>query len=162
MSDPSQTPATHAPTKSRRRFVVLVLALLVVLVGGGAAYWFVLRHDVETSEADAPPAPAPASIVAFEPFVVNLADPGGSRFLRLTLAIVVAGEEAGKALEEDAVARMRIRSAILELLAQETSDALMTPDGKARLKKTIADTAARAAHGVQVSDVLFSEFVVQL
>jgi flagellar basal body-associated protein FliL len=57
--------------------------------------------------------------------------------------------------------KAKIRSAILERLAQETSDQLVTPEGKAALKKVIAEEAAHAAHELKVTDVLFSEFVVQ-
>jgi flagellar basal body-associated protein FliL len=37
----------------------------------------------------------------------------------------------------------------------------VTPEGKAELKKVIAEQAEHATHDLKVSDVLFSEFVVQ-
>lgn len=162
MSNQAQTPAVLATKKSRALVLALTLVLLVLLGGSGAVFWVLTHRGVGAPGAEATAEPAPTSIVHFEPFVVNLADAGGSRFLRLTLALVVAGEEVATRLEEDAVTRMRIRSTILELLAQETSTRLMSPEGKARLKQTIAERVAHTAHGVKVNDVLFSEFVVQL
>jgi flagellar FliL protein len=100
-----------------------------------------------------------------DPFVVNLADEGGGRFLRVTLSLVVEGEKEakgeGKEGGEDAVATARLRSAILERLAQQKAEHLVTPEGKAELKKVIAEQAEHATHDLKVSDVLFSEFVVQ-
>ncbi len=93
--------------------------------------------------------------------MVNLADPGGTRFLRVSLALVVANEEEAKELGENAVVKSRIQSSLIELLAQQTSDALVTPEGKAKLKTAIKEQVAHAAHEMEVSDVLFSEFVVQ-
>jgi flagellar FliL protein len=102
----------------------------------------------------------PGAAVPLEPFIVNLADAGGSRFLRVTLSLIV-DEAHALEFEESAVVKAKVRSAILELLAQQTADPLITPEGKAELKKAIAESAAHAVEGLHVSDVLFSEFVVQ-
>jgi flagellar FliL protein len=162
MSNPD--PNAAAPAKKSRKGLMIVLVLVVLLLagGGGGAYWFLLRTpaNAEAAEAEPPPPPAPTGIVPLEPFVVNLADQSASRFLRVTLSLVV-DEEHAKELEEDKVAHMRVRSAILELLAQKNAGELVTPDGKARLKQAIAEGVAHAAHELKVSDVLFSEFIVQ-
>ena len=105
--------------------------------------------------------PEPSSMISLDPFVVNLADPGGSRYLRVTLGIVVEGEEHAKELAEDDVTRMRLRSSILEMLAEQTAEQLTTVGGKAELKKAIAERAMHGAEHLKVSDVLFSEFIVQ-
>lgn len=163
---PAAAAATSAPKKSRKGlFIALALVILLLAGGGGGAYWFLFRGaEAQAAEAGAgaePDAPAPTGVVPLEPFVVNLADPGVSRFLRVTLALVVADEEQAKHLEEEGVARMRIRSAILELLSQKQSSELVTPEGKAALKKSIAEVVKHAAHDLEVPDVLFAEFIVQ-
>ena len=56
---------------------------------------------------------------------------------------------------------MRMRSAILELLSQQTAENLVTAEGKTSLKETIAEHISPLTGGVKVSDVLFSDFVVQ-
>jgi flagellar basal body-associated protein FliL len=55
---------------------------------------------------------------------------------------------------------LRTRSAILELLSTQVATRLVTPEGKSEVKKAIAEQASRLL-GVKVTDVLFSEFVVQ-
>ncbi len=138
-----------------------MLAGLVLLGGGGAgAYWMTNRAPAEGAAAKAPE-PKEEGIVAFEPFVVNLADEGGARFLRVTLRLVVEGADEAKELEENAVDHARVRSSILELLATQTADQLVTPEGKVALKKEITERATHALHNIKVADVLFTEFVVQ-
>ena len=100
-------------------------------------------------------------IGALDPFVVNLADPGGQRFLRLTLRLVLESEEVATHFEEDELARARVRSAILELLTMQTADHVVTAEGKAELKKEIVERATHALEHAKVIDVLFTEFVVQ-
>ena len=139
------------------------VAVIVLLGGGGAAYWMYARGGEPPAEgaAAAPAHEEEAGVaVPLEPFVVNLADPGGSRFLRVNLSLVV-DEEHALEFEENPTVMARVRSAILELLAQQTADPLITPDGKTALKQAIAEGAGHAVEGLHISDVLFSEFVVQ-
>jgi flagellar FliL protein len=159
--------AAPAPAKKSRKglFIILVVAILLLAGGGGGAYWFLWhgKADAEAAEAEPEPEPEPppTGIVPLDPFVVNLADPSGTRFLRVTMSLVVADEVVAKEIEEEKVVHARLRSAILELLAQKQSTELVTPDGKAALKTAIAESAAHAAHELKVEDVLFSEFIVQ-
>ena len=150
---------TTAKPQKQSKLVVVLLVLVVLLLagGGGGAYWIFTHRGVA---AAAPPPPDPG-IVAFDPFVVNLSDPGGTRFLRVTLRLVVDDQKHAKEMEEDELGRMRVRSAILELLTQQTADHLVTPEGKTELKTAIAERAAHALHKTKVVDVLFTEFVVQ-
>lgn len=179
MSNEASAPAAAPKKKSSKTLIIAVAGLVLLGGGGGAAYWKFGPHAAEAQEkskgkakhGEAKEAEAaeeeeeeaeegPTGIVALEPFVVNLADPGATRFLRIQLSLVV-DEEHAKELEEKEVERMKMRSAILELLALQTSDTLVTPQGKTDLKKAIAKRAGESVHGLHVADVLLSEFVVQ-
>jgi flagellar FliL protein len=155
---PEAAPAP-APKKSKKGLLIILILVLLLAGGGGGAYWFLFRGSAEAQAAEAQPEAAATGIIPLEPFVVNLAD--GSRFIRVTLSLVVADEALAKEFEEDKVAHMRARSAILELLAQKESAVLVTPEGKATLKKEIADGVSHAVHEMKVADVLFSEFIIQ-
>ena len=140
-----------------KNLVTGIAAALVVVSGAGAgAYWFGHR-----SSAEARPRTPERGLVGFDPFVVNLADAGASRFLRVTVQLVVDDEAEAERLRKTPVSVMQARSAILELLTAQTSDRLVTPDGKTALKKAIAERVAAAIEHAKVSDVLFSDFVVQ-
>jgi flagellar FliL protein len=158
----SETSATPAPKKKGGFFKIVLLLLVAVAAGGGGAYYyFVKAAPVQAKEAKPEPPPPPTGIIPLEPFVVNLADTGATRFLRVTLSLVVQDEEQAKELEEHAIEKARVRSAILELLAEQQSEALATPEGKEELKKMLAERIAHASHDLKVKDVLFSEFVIQ-
>jgi flagellar FliL protein len=145
-------------TKSRKLVVIIGLAILLA-GGGGGAFWY--TRTAAAAVGEAPAHVAPRGAVTFDPFVVNLADPNASRFLRLTVHLLVADAATAVKVNEDHVRVMQARSAILELLTLQTSDRLSTPDGKATLKKAIADRIATVMDGLKVVDVLFSDFVIQ-
>ena len=164
------TPPAGAPEeadapkkKGKGKFILFaVLGLVLLGGGGGAGYWvYAGRTAAEAGDKKKPEPPAPTRILAMDPFVVNLADGGGSRFLRVTLSLVVEDNEAAREIVEQEVVRAKVRSALLERLALQAADLLVTPEGKKELKKAIAEQASHSAHGLKVSDVLFSEFVVQ-
>jgi flagellar FliL protein len=148
-----------APVKSKKLLFILV-AVLVVAGGGGGAYWFFAKPADATS-AEAKKAAEPPAIINFDPFVVNLADAGTPRFLRVTLGLVVEGEKSAKEFSENAVVRSQVRSSLLELLSQQQASQLITPEGKAALKKAVIERAAHNAPELKVTDVLFTEFIVQ-
>jgi flagellar protein FliL len=151
MSEP-----TASPDKKAKNPLVLILAGVLVLAGAGGGFWYLRRTPAVVVEK------APErGIVAFEPFVVNLADPNASRFLRTTVQLIVNSESDAEHLKKTPVVLMRARGAILELLTVQTSDVLVTPGGKTELKKAIAERVGEALEHVKVVDVLFSDFVVQ-
>jgi flagellar FliL protein len=147
-----------------KKLIVIGAAVLVLLGGAaGGAWWWMHRAQAaagkgaEAQQDD----PADSGVLALEPFLVNLADKESPRFLRVTLRLVIQGKKKAAELAENDVTKVRVRSAILEVLTQQTSDRLVTPEGKAALKKSILDWCARNISDTKVADVLFSEFVVQ-
>jgi flagellar protein FliL len=140
--------------------LAVVGLLLLVSIGGGAWWWF--HRDGDTVEA-APKAPPleTRGLLKFEPFMVNLADDGGARFLKATIGLVVEDAATAKKIEESPVVVSRLRSDILELLTEQTAAPLVTPEGKDSLKKAIKARTAETLEDKKVIDVLFSEFVVQ-
>jgi flagellar FliL protein len=133
--------------------------LVLMLGGGGAGWYFMTGHAASGEPKEEEVHEEPAEVIEFQPFVVNLADPGVSRFLRVSLSLVVRSHEAALALE-DRVTQTRVRSSLLDLLSTQTSAALVTPEGKATLKQAILAAASKAAEA-KVTDVYFSEFIVQ-
>jgi flagellar FliL protein len=151
-------PVAGAPKKKSKLVPILVIVVVLLAGGGAAAYW-TLRP--------APPAATPAAevhpagVVSFEPFLVNLAGGSGQTYLRVTLKLLVESEEDAKLLQENEVAKSKMRSAILEVLATQSADALVTAEGKAQLKKLVVEQVSALKQKTEVRDVLFSDFVVQ-
>lgn len=161
-ADPAAAPAKKKSSKGK--FILILGILFLLLGGGGAAAFFAFRKPAAAATGDGVPkkeTKSPTGIVSFEPFVVNLADPGAQHFLRISVRLIVANEEEAKKIEESQVQLMRLRSGIVDLLTSETSEHIVTQDGKNALKKVIAERAAKIVEPIEVADVLFSDFVVQ-
>ena len=105
--------------------------------------------------------PEANGIITFEPFVVNLADPGGRRFLRINVRLLVPELEEAEHIQKNEVAMMRIRAAVIELLTEQTAEQMVAAEGKAALKAAIVEHATHILAPMEVSDVLFSDLVVQ-
>ena len=156
MTDQAAPPA--APKRKSRALLFIVLGLVVLGGAGGGGFWW-WRHSAK-AEAAPPPKKEATGILALDPFVVNLADRDASRFLRVTIKIVLDDEEIAKEIEEHPVSKSRVRSAVLEVLTAQESAKLVTPEGKTELKHVIAERASAVLH-TEVRDVLFTDFVVQ-
>jgi flagellar protein FliL len=155
----SAKPATPKKKGGHRRLLSIIIAVAVVAIGGGGtAAFFATRRP---ASAAASVKPVQHGLLSLEPYVVNLADEGGSRFLRVTIRLVLEAAEQAEGIQKNEVALMRMRSTILELLTQQTADRVVTGEGKAALKKAIAERAEAVLDGAKVIDVLFSDFVVQ-
>jgi flagellar FliL protein len=148
--------APQAPPKKKSKTKLIVIGLVAVAVGVGGAVYAMRRPATETTDTA-----SSRGLVPFDPFVVNLADPGGTRFVRLTLSLVVNNEQVASNIVATQVSMKEARSAILELLAIQTAGTLATPEGKQALKKAIIERVSAIFTDAKVTDVYFSEFVVQ-
>jgi flagellar protein FliL len=154
-------PPAPEGSKGGSKLVIILIAAIVATAGvaGAGAFWYL--HKPETAEAKPKPKASSRGLVKFQPFVANLADPGGSRFVRATVQLVVESPKLAEEAEKNPVLLMQARSEILELLAQQTAAELVTPEGKTKLKEAILEHVKESLEEVKVVDVLFSDFVVQ-
>jgi flagellar FliL protein len=172
MSDDAKA-APGKKKKGKLTLILLIVTILLLLGGGGAgAFWWMSRGAAAASDGKgggheaAHEDDSHATAISLPTFTVNLADRDASRYLRTTLALVVPDADAAAQLTATGhgagpnVKVMKARSAILEVLATQTAEQLGSPEGKDALKKAISERASKA-FGTKVSDVLFSEFVVQ-
>jgi flagellar FliL protein len=151
-----------APVKKRGKGLLLAIVAVVLLAAaGGGAWWWMRRGGATVEAAPKEPPLETRGLLTFEPFMVNLADEGGTRFLKANISLVVEDAETAKKLEESPVVVSRVRSDILELLTEQHAPTLVTPDGKDALKAAIKTRVSHALEDKKVIDVLFSEFVVQ-
>ena len=158
--------AASAKPKSKLPLIAGAAVLVLAGAGGGGYWWWSHRAPADPKAAEAAAkeeehAPEDAGVVGFEPFVANLADEGGTRFLRANLKLVIAGADKAKEVDENAVDKAKLQSAILETLTIHSADELVKPEGKAALKKEILEKSGHVLHSAKVTDVLFTEFVVQ-
>ena len=151
-----------APAKKKGGLMkkLMIPLVLLVILGGAGGWWMMRGRASASTEPHEPPLEA-RGLLAFEPFLVNLADTGGNRFLKINVQLVLGSSEEAKHIEEKSVVLMHLRSAILELLTVQSADTLVTAEGKRALKEAIKTRVSPDLPHQKVIDVLFSEFVVQ-
>src|SRR5262245_57683602 len=98
------TPVTPVPKKAgkSKKLVVLLVVVLLPAGGTGGAWWWLTRPAAAAPE----PADTPLSergLVTFDPSLVNLADTGGSRFLKINIQLVVGTAEAAEHVQKTPV-----------------------------------------------------------
>ena len=161
MSAPAAAPADGAKKAGGKNKMFMIGGVVVALAGGGYYY----KTQAAAHEEEAPKtkeiSPKERGLVSFDPFVANLADEGGRRFVRVTVQLVVGDTLQATEMTGTPVLAMQARAIILELLSMQLADTLVTPEGKIALRQAIAERVAEALHEIEVVDVLFSDFVVQ-
>lgn len=155
-------------------FIAVVAGVLFATAGVGGVLYYALRSGrvpihVSMTPPSAPVAPVKTHMMALEPLLVNLADSSGSAFLRAGLTLEVTDEPPTKGKEaKNPEAKFQskdtdaaLRDTALAVLGRQTSDQLLMPGGKDRLKAELKSAFAERNHQLQVADLFFTEFLVQ-
>ena len=156
--------------------LIIIIVVGVLLLGAGGFFGWQMffaeeppppekaaaekaQADKDAKQAAAETKPPEGTVVNLEPFIVNLADSGGKRYLKLTLAVDAKEPNLKKAMQS----RMpMIRDSVLLLLTSKTFKEVSTVTGKIRLRNEILKIMNRALSGVgSVHAVYFTEFMVQ-
>ncbi len=147
--------AAVAPPKSKKMLVIVLAAvLLVVLAGlGGLMYVNKQRASADLGEEERPAvshAPTgPPTYLPLENMVVNLADQGGERVAQIGITLELQNAAAIEKVKQHLPA---IRSAILLLVSQRTSEDLLKIEGKERLARDILREASEPFGGIDEED----------
>ena len=133
------TPAA-APVKAKSKKLIVIGAVLalLVIVGAGAAWFPASRSHAEEDDGSAPPPKEVAKVaptfLPLENMVVNLADPGGDRFAQIGITLEVSDAKTAEQIKQYLPS---IRSGILLLVSQRTSEELLQREGKEKLATDI-------------------------
>ena len=103
------------------------------------------------------------AVLHLEPFVVNLADSEDNCFLRIGLDLGLTNELSAKEAKgpEGNVPMARIRDCILSVVSAWTSDALLAPDGKQKLKDQLVKSLRARVPELGVQEIYFTDFLMQ-
>ena len=153
-----------APKKGRGKLLLVVGVVLLLAGGGGGAAWYLgylpFGHSAEPEEA-APEAHAPVQVGAlhaFDPFLANLEDTDGNRYLKASLQVEFFEAE----VPHDFEARIpQLRDLLLTVFTSKTYAEIRTPEGKALLRDDIINRINRTLGHDVVKAVYFTEFIVQ-
>jgi len=165
VDEPEIQETENVPQKKKKLVFLIVLAVAVLLMGGAGffAYTKMIASPPPAAEhgggAEEKPAQAPENVIhGLQPFVVNLADPKGKRYLKVKIELEVGSEQAVARLEKlDA----KLRDSVIMLLTSLTFEDVMTPEGKLRIRDELLDRFNQAVKPERINSIYFSEFVVQ-
>lgn len=156
------------------KLIIILVVLLALLGGGGFVAWkFFLQpkpekegnHTEETVQEEGghgeekKDGEVPAKqIVTLDSFVVNLSDPLGRRYLKLTMDVELVDAAAAAALN---AALPKVKDTVLLLLSSKSYGEIGTLEQKLALKNEIVERLNQVVGKAKVENVYFTEFVIQ-
>jgi len=99
-----------------------------------------------------------SNIFEMKPFVVNLQDNSGTRYLKLTIGVELDSNASKKELKK---MKPRVRNSLIILLSSKSYTEIGSIQGKYKLRDEIVERINNVLQGDKVKTVYFTEFVVQ-
>jgi len=159
------------PKKKKKGKLFKILILLIILGGAGFAAWKFLLPMILTADGeDAAPAkieagsntpdqsPSSNVIVSLPTFMVNLADPLGRRYIKLTIEVEMNSPDAAVELQNSTA---KVRDSINLLLSSKSYADLAPAESKILLKNEIVERLNQILGGPKVARVYFVDIVIQ-
>ena len=171
----SPTANSLAPGSVRRSIASLLVAVVAGAViasaaFGGALYFLARSGRLSLRKGAAPKSLAAADrhthLLALDPLLVNLADPDGSTYAKVSITLQVedaattrdSKDSANKSGEDEVAA---VRDTALTVLGQQTASNLLSPHGKEALKAELLKEFNQNNPVIKVKKILFTDFLVQ-
>ncbi len=152
---------------SKKVLIIVIVGSMVVLGGLGAGFFIMWQKisaiGVQNVQASAKKAEKKddagmGPTFHLDPFIVNLADDGGNRFLRVTMEMEVKNAEMVKEVEDHLP---KIKDSILMILPTKKYADLHTVEGKIALRQEIIKKINGFLKDAPITHIYFTEFVIQ-
>jgi flagellar FliL protein len=158
---------------SNKILIILIGVVMILMLGlGGGLFmmWNKLsametrsQSAAENAEQGDQDASVPVEkllgpVFSLDTFIVNLADEGGKRYLRMTIDLELDSEE----LESEVKKRLpQVRDSILTILPTKRFDDISSAKGKTALRDQMLERINGLVVRGKVTNIYFKEFVVQ-
>ena len=147
--------------------LIIIISVAVLFMGMVGAGFFILWNKI----SQMPQNPAAVEeipveeeenvmgpLYSLDTMIVNLADHGGKRYLRVTMALELSDPEAATTIESRLP---QVRDAILMILPTKTYDEVSTTEGKIALRSEVMEKINSLMTKGRINNIYFTEFVVQ-
>jgi len=151
----------NPPVKKRslKKIIVIGVAALVVIGAGTFGTIYFIGHMGSAKKAPAQEnRPLIGHMWSIDPFIVNLADNQGERYLKVVMQFELADPTITAQLEQ---LKPKLRDNVMDLLTAKTYSELMEAGGKQRLRDEIALRLNSFLAKGGIVKVYFTEFVIQ-
>lgn len=141
-----------------KKWIIIGVVVVVVLgaaVGGGL---YVMNNVMGNKHEAAKAPPIIGTMWTLDPFIVNLMDNGGERYLKIIMQCEVSDPTIIAELD---LVKPRVRDSILDLLSSKTLADLADTPGKQRLREEIILRVNNSISRGRIAKVYFTEFVIQ-
>jgi flagellar FliL protein len=154
---------------SNKILVLLIGVLMVLMLGLGGGLFMMwnklsdlnaqsMANASEKGGAEGAMEAPMGPIFSLETFIVNLADQGGNRYLRVTMDL----EMENPKMEAEISKRLpQVRDSILMILPTKRFEDISTVQGKISLRDEMLETINGFLAQGKISNIYFKEFVVQ-
>lgn len=166
-----EAPKDGGKKSGKLKWIIIAVVILALL--GGAGFFFraqimgLLGMGQQTEEqagAEGQPAegaqaePQNTQLVSLPTFLVNLADPLGRRYLKMSMDVELVNKDAAEKLKKN---EPKVRDAVILLLSSKTFADLSSMESKLALKDELVSRLNQIVGGSMVLRVYFTEMVVQ-
>ncbi|MCX7982195.1 MAG: flagellar basal body-associated FliL family protein [Syntrophales bacterium] len=138
--------------------LVILLLLMLVAVGVGAALYFMKQPSEAEKKKTAPVTAAIGPMWTMDSMIVNLADQGGERYIKVSMQFELNSPEVAKELD---LVKPKIKDMAIDLLSSKTYAELADNAGKQRLREELMFKANSIITQGKITKVYFTEFVIQ-
>ena len=158
--------------KSNKKLIIILAVVGILVLGGVIGGVMMLGKSKKAEDAEATEeataegeAPAegeaaqgelPGAVLPLETFIVNLSVKGS--FLKANVQLQLSSPEEPKTMEHDIP---KIRNAIIRILSNKEAKDVLNNEGKDKLRDEIKAAVNQVLGTEEVSDVYFTEFIVQ-
>ncbi len=168
----NKTEVTPAPKKKSKGMLIGIIVAVVLVLGGGGFFFMKGKSGGGSDEAHATVASSHGeakggghggekvngSLVSLEPFIVNLQDNSGTRYLKLNINLELSSDSTGGELADLAA---QIRDSLIILLSSKSYSDIGTVEGKYQLRDEIVARVNQFLSKSKVKTAYFTEFVIQ-
>jgi flagellar protein FliL len=153
--------ATEQPKPVKKKKLPLIkMAILIVLLAllGGGGYLGYAKFLKPPPEEPKQPEIEQSVAQEMGTFLVNLSDPGGKRYLKVSLQLELNNQQVSQELNKRSV---EVRDAILMILSSKEYNDIGNAMGKMVLKRELITRLNKMLRDGQVKEIYFTEFLVQ-
>ena len=141
------------------KWVIIGVVLLAIIAGAvaGGLYFFRSSESV-AKQHPAEPVAVIGVLWAMEPFIINLRDNNGERYLKVIMQLEVSQPAVVSELN---LLKPKLRDSSLDLLASKTFQELQDLSGKQKLRDDLMMRMNSFLTSGKIVRVYFTEFVIQ-
>jgi flagellar protein FliL len=154
-----EEPAAEGGEEKKKSSLVKIIILVVAVAAlGGGGFFAYLKFFKKAPDSGKQPVVEQTVMQEMGTYLVNLANTGGKRYLKVTIQFELSNAKVGAELTRRTV---EVRDKIIMLLSSKEYEEIGNPTGKMTLKKELINQMNRFLQDGQVKEIYFSEFLVQ-